>query len=212
MGDEANQECFSPWGKMRGPSDKADLDGINTERKGGEMRYIGVRENRRVNGVCFQRSEVRLPSIQSGVMKWEYGAMKLVDGVMKWVQLPLSDPTGRWEWVQHAGRGLPNTYMVGEKYVRTDWYANGMDSGDNEHPYTGFNDDITRSSGFVPKQDRVGMENSYGFGSAHVNGFHMAFCDGSVRRIPYTVDPALHKESGKTYLEEKDSMDADSSR
>ena len=34
------------------------------------------------------------------------------------------------------------------------------------------------------------------FGSAHTAGFHMAFCDGSVRKMNFSIDPALHKQLG----------------
>ncbi len=30
------------------------------------------------------------------------------------------------------------------------------------------------------------------FGSAHSNGFQMAFCDGSVRMISFTIDKTIH--------------------
>jgi prepilin-type processing-associated H-X9-DG protein len=30
------------------------------------------------------------------------------------------------------------------------------------------------------------------FGSAHSSGFHMSYCDGSVRVIEYDIDPIVH--------------------
>ena len=34
------------------------------------------------------------------------------------------------------------------------------------------------------------------FGGPHSTGFHMAFCDGSVRSIPFTIDMATHSYLG----------------
>ena len=34
------------------------------------------------------------------------------------------------------------------------------------------------------------------FGSSHPAGFHMAFCDGVVRKINYDIDPILHMQLG----------------
>jgi len=103
-------------------------------------------------------------------------------------------------------RGTSNTVMVGEKYVRADCYegfctglpANSpnVDFGDNETMYTGFNNDIYRSTANPPTPDVQGVNNQGRWGSTHPNGINMAYSDGSVRVISYDVDPAVFRASG----------------
>ncbi len=38
-------------------------------------------------------------------------------------------------------------------------------------------------------QDTPGSQNQYVFGMRHANGFQMAFCDGSVQMMSYTISP-----------------------
>ena len=40
--------------------------------------------------------------------------------------------------------GASNTYLLGEKFLTSDNYLNGMDGGDDFSMYTGFQDDIVR--------------------------------------------------------------------
>ena len=90
--------------------------------------------------------------------------------------------------------GASNTCLVGEKYLNPDSYYNGADPSDNESSYIGENADISRWSGwppdnfYPPAQDTPGLVNWTFFGSAHANSFNMAFCDGSVQALSYTID------------------------
>ena len=95
--------------------------------------------------------------------------------------------------------GTSNTYLVGEKYLRPDEYATGTNGGDNESALTGENQDASRWSGVTPSslfplyQDTPGFYNACAFGSAHANGFQMAFCDGSVQMLNYTINLEIHR-------------------
>ena len=103
--------------------------------------------------------------------------------------------------------GASETYLLGEKQLTPDNYANGVDDGDNEGAMMGDNEDIARwtaASGtqaaapqyLPPMQDTPGYVIGHIFGSAHAVGFNMASCDGSVRVINYTIDPETHRRLG----------------
>ncbi len=103
--------------------------------------------------------------------------------------------------------GTTCTYLVGEKYLDPDCYATGEDLGDNENIYSGDSRDIVRwvaltsnpqsaADYLPPMQDQAGNSYQWAFGSAHANGFQMAFCDGSVQMMSYTIDPETHRRLG----------------
>ena len=94
--------------------------------------------------------------------------------------------------------GTSNTYMIGEKYMNPDCYETGGDNGDNEDMYEGDDVDSLRQAtlAYTPLQDRSGSSNQFSFGSAHAGGFNMAFCDGSVHSINYSIDAETHCRLG----------------
>jgi prepilin-type processing-associated H-X9-DG protein len=47
-------------------------------------------------------------------------------------------------------------------------------------------------------EDRGGLDLVYNFGGAHTHAFNMAFCDGSVHTISYTIEPFVHWALGGT--------------
>ena len=91
--------------------------------------------------------------------------------------------------------GTSNTYYAGEKYLDPHLYTTGTDLGDNEDAYVGFDNDICRTASLIypPSNDTPGVQNTFGFGSPHPAGLNMAFCDGSVRRVGYSIDPETHR-------------------
>jgi prepilin-type N-terminal cleavage/methylation domain-containing protein/prepilin-type processing-associated H-X9-DG protein len=116
---------------------------------------------------------------------------------------------------RHILDGTSNTYLVGEKFLDPMHYESGVDWGDDQHLYLGFDKDLCRSAHqrFPPQQDEIchatncdrrdwtGHEKAYGgfwqFGSAHSAGLNMAFCDGSVQLVGYAIDPIVHEQFGK---------------
>lgn len=98
----------------------------------------------------------------------------------------------------HVRDGASNTIMLGEKYMMADHYYTGAIGSDNENMYTGFNNDIFRSThaNRTPMQDRSGYNSSFRFGSAHAAGCHFVFCDGSVHRLSYSIDPDTYRHLG----------------
>jgi prepilin-type N-terminal cleavage/methylation domain-containing protein/prepilin-type processing-associated H-X9-DG protein len=102
--------------------------------------------------------------------------------------------TGRAHVVRRAqiNDGVSQTYLLGEKYVNPLCYTNGQDLGDNENAYSGSDRDTLRTAS-PPRRDTAGADQSYAFGSPHPGGFHMAFCDGSVRTMRFSIDLATHE-------------------
>jgi prepilin-type N-terminal cleavage/methylation domain-containing protein/prepilin-type processing-associated H-X9-DG protein len=95
--------------------------------------------------------------------------------------------------------GTSNTFLLGEKYVDAAHYFDGMDWSDDQNIYTGFDDDNSRCTTFPPMRDTPGVQNSFLFGSAHQNGLNMAYCDGSVRFISFSIDPAVFQRAGNRH-------------
>ncbi len=50
-----------------------------------------------------------------------------------------------------------------------------------------------------PAQDVSGNSTWYPFGSAHAIGCYIAFCDGSVQFISYSIDAETHRRLGNRH-------------
>jgi prepilin-type N-terminal cleavage/methylation domain-containing protein len=92
--------------------------------------------------------------------------------------------------------GTSVTFMLGEKYINALCYQSGTDPGDNETSMLGSDIDNLRGTVNLPLQDTPGVSSVYAFGSAHSNGFFMAFCDGSVQLINYSIDLTTYRALG----------------
>lgn len=97
---------------------------------------------------------------------------------------------------RHVVDGLSKTYLAGEKYLDPQAAFTGTDLGDNENYLAGFNNDTSRSTLHPPRQDRAGTAFSDRFGSSHPESLSMAFADGSVRGVAYSISPAIHRAAG----------------
>ncbi len=94
--------------------------------------------------------------------------------------------------------GASNTYLAGEKYLNPDQYATGLDNADDQAWDIGWDCDTLRwttqgATLLQPWQDQPAYSYTMAFGSAHANGFHMAFCDGSVQFMNYSIDLETHR-------------------
>jgi len=97
--------------------------------------------------------------------------------------------------------GLSNVYLLGEKYVQADAYADGSDPGDSSILYAGYSASNVRWGSEPPLQDKANDSHVNAFGSAHSGIWNAAFGDGSVRSMRYDIDPETHKNlSAKTPL------------
>lgn len=101
-------------------------------------------------------------------------------------------------WIRQGDitKGISNVYLYGEKYLNPDHYNNGQDPADNENMYCGMDNDLSRDTNHPPHRDQAGWTDTFSFGSNHRGGCNMAYCDGSVRWVNYTVSPTVHMLAG----------------
>lgn len=95
--------------------------------------------------------------------------------------------------------GTTHTFMLGEKYLNPDCYESVRVTDDNEGIHFGADNDNQRgtynNTGRLPRQDRLGADYS-SFGSAHSGSFGVTMCDGSVRRLSYTIELSVFRYLG----------------
>lgn len=100
--------------------------------------------------------------------------------------------------------GLSNTYMVGEKYLDPKCYSSGACWRDDSSMFAGDSFDTTAWTNVPPVQDKRGLDHYLHFGSAHPGVWQVAFCDGSVHTLSYTIDLTVHRKHGNRMDCQKD--------
>ena len=99
----------------------------------------------------------------------------------------------------HVTDGLSNVFLAGEKYLDPNYYYSGADGADNDTVFEGNDWDVNRwvMTGYPPMRDTPGVGDCWtGFGSAHAQGCHFVFCDGSVKLISYQISFATYQSLG----------------
>ena len=101
--------------------------------------------------------------------------------------------------IADISNGTSNTYMLGEKYLNPTNYTTSADPADNECMYVGADNDIERICVNPPMQDTRGHEDTRIFGSVHVGGCNMLYCDGRVEIVAYDIDKVVHQRAGSRF-------------
>ena len=94
--------------------------------------------------------------------------------------------------------GTSHTLCAGEKYLSVDRWGTGQDAADNENLFTGYNNDLFRSTHEVyypPSVDRNQVV-KFTYGSAHQAGFHAVLCDGSVQTYNFEIEKEVYRKLG----------------
>ena len=92
--------------------------------------------------------------------------------------------------------GHSQTYLLGEKFLESNHYDDGIPSYDDQSYYIGFDRDANLSAYDPPLRDAPLGDQPFRFGSAHVTAFHMSYCDGSIHSVSYDIDPDVHRSLG----------------
>jgi len=93
-------------------------------------------------------------------------------------------------------RGTSNTFLLGERYVNPHDYFTGFDPSDNESMFVGYDNDVNRTTFSGPLRDTPGLIDSFRFGSAHASGLNMAYADGHVEFVSWSVDLVAWQPQG----------------
>ncbi len=94
--------------------------------------------------------------------------------------------------------GASNTYLVGEKFLNSAHYEDGLDTRDDHPAYGADVKDLFSFGDGAPMRDEFNApltDSPLIFGSIHDGTFHVVMCDGAVNEISYDIDPAVHAKN-----------------
>jgi prepilin-type N-terminal cleavage/methylation domain-containing protein len=99
--------------------------------------------------------------------------------------------------VREIRDGASKTYLIGERHITFERYERNFQTDDDQGWGVGYDTDSIRTTQMPPQFDHASTlgDNAY-FGGPHLGGFHMAFCDGSLKQLNYDIDPAIHYSLG----------------
>jgi hypothetical protein len=106
--------------------------------------------------------------------------------------------------------GTSKTYLIGEKNLNSNQYETCLVGNDDQSMYNGHDRDNLRSTyinlvrlergiladSWLPQPDTPDIEYRWSFGGPHPGVWLAVFCDGSVRNLPYELDPRTHMSLG----------------
>ena len=95
--------------------------------------------------------------------------------------------------------GTSQVVMLGEKCLNRLHYDDGTSLGDDQSLFIGDDADIRRWTMFPPRRDPGNYDEIQLFGSAHDSGCNVAFADGSVRVISYSIDQQTWRYLGNRH-------------
>jgi prepilin-type N-terminal cleavage/methylation domain-containing protein/prepilin-type processing-associated H-X9-DG protein len=91
--------------------------------------------------------------------------------------------------LSHITDGTGETILLGEKSIDPRAYTTGGWFWDEPIACGGNGGNARNGSGFA--RDEVGVNYANNWGSAHQGGGQFAFCDGSVRSLPYSISSTI---------------------
>jgi prepilin-type N-terminal cleavage/methylation domain-containing protein/prepilin-type processing-associated H-X9-DG protein len=122
--------------------------------------------------------------------------------VFNWASNGVIAPLGRIR-AAHVRDGTSNTYLLGERAVQmsTDTSIRWGSGGEQENVYDCFSGHVqgiykNANSPPAPFRSKVPAGAPGTFGSRHPDTCGMAFCDGAVRNISFSVSTAVHQGLG----------------